>query len=262
MTVIATRRVATAQCRGLYNTSRFNEAEVRDLLANGAAQLFRGADLLSETGNARSYRVHVAGTAYFAKQVLLRGWHRLADRLWQPSVYGCYHAAGRLLAAGLRTPPPILAAIVAHEGQRQPVLVTDFCAEAEELDAFAQHHPELHRELIPELADLLAEFHHRGFYSRHLRSANLLVQLLHGQRLYWFIDLERMGSSRWWPRRAFRSTVSRACADLFPHLTPTDRQFLLTTCFDRALKRNLYTRPSQLEDFLARTRGEIARRQD
>lgn len=260
MSTLERQRLRTATWDALYNPHCFTAGELGELLANGAAGLFAGSAPLGESSHAHSFHLNLGGRAYFAKELKPGKWYqRWRDHWLHPRCFDNFWAAGRLLRANLATPLPVLA-VVLLPAWRQ-LLVTEFCENGVPLDHYVANAPlEVRRDLIIDLAELLAVFHERGFYSRHLRSGNILVQTVNEKRRYLFIDLDRLGSSRWTPGAVFVHTVTRACADFYDYLAPEERSCLLAACFDQALKRNFYEHPSEQEGFLDQAVREIRRR--
>ena len=261
MPPLEVQRQKTAAYDCLYNPQRCTPADLASWLPDNAASLWAQRELLAESSSAISYRVQVGGRRLFAKQLKPRSWyHRWSEILLSPPCFRQFWAAGRVMKAGILTPVPLLSAVL-RQGDGGQILVTEFCEQARGLDEFfAAAKGTMRGQALVEVADLISEFHRRGFYSRHLRSANILVQDHQGERRYWLIDLERLGSSRWLPQCAFTGTVSRGCAEFYEHLTPDERGFLLNTCFDFALKKNIYHRPSQESLFCRQARRQILRR--
>ena len=234
----------------LVNTDRFSAEEACHLLADGAAGLFADATEIFRSRNAISYQVTCGDTRFFAKEIThRRSYRNLIDRFTCPTSFKNFWAGANLLEADLPTPMPAIATLIRTDDGPRQFLVTDFCEDAVGLDAMVRQTSGAQRYLIlTEVADLLADFHHRGFYSRHLRSANILVRP--GKtRQYWFIDLDRMMNHRWLFYDVFASTVSRAAFEFYEDLTHEERHQFLSACFNAALKHNIYHRPSLEKGF-------------
>ena len=246
----------------LYNAARLNETEVGNLLADGAAKLFAGKEPVGKTRHAEGSRVSVAGRSCFAKEYTLTKWYK---RLWDQFVPNCqrnFSAGMRLLQAELPTATPLLAAALAGKGPRRQILVTDFCENTADLDEYIKKHSQSdrRRRIFAELAFLLSEFHCKGFYSQHLRAANILVAEENGSRSFCFIDLDRLGPNWFMPNAAFIGTVSRACFEFYEFLSPEEQQYLLRTCFDMALKQKIYRKHSQEQWFVNAVAFQIKKR--
>lgn len=256
MHVISHSRLRTADYRCLFNTSRFSSEEVADLLNDGAAKLFADAEHLADKRGRSSYRLSIGSRTFYARVHCPASWYeKVRDRLLMPACMRRFKAADRLLSSKLRTPPPILAAVIYRQQRQQQILVTDYCEEALGLDDYVeqQDHDDGYASFIHELADVLTDFHRCGFHSRYLRSGTILVQQQNDKRLFWFTDLEGLSCSRFLPRSCFVTTVARAVGQMYEHLPQKDRRFLLVTCFDYALKKNIYPKPSQQERFVEST---------
>ncbi len=265
MPAIAQLRLTERTFDCVYDPQRFSEPELRDLLADNGAKLFVNREPLAESRNAISHRVRVGGVDYFAKELKRPAWtRRLAERITGPLCFRHFCAAVRLLRAELPTPAPVLAAVLRDPAGAAPgrqVLVTDFCPAAEELDAFFRHaEGDVRHAVLIEVAELLSEFHRRGFASRHLRSANILVHCQAGGRHYWLIDLDRLGTSHVLPQRCYVRTFTRGCADLYEHLSQDERSALLSTAFDYGLKKNVFARPSQQRAFVRQALRQLRAR--
>lgn len=245
----------------IFNPHRFGRDEIRELLANDAAKLLETREPLGDTSHAHSYAISIDGQRYFAKEFTTRKWYYRPLDLLRPQSFRNFKAAGPLLKADLRTPTPALAAVLTQSRPARQILVTDYCEDATSLEQyFEDGNKEERREILAALADLLSNFHHKGFYSGHLRAGNLLMRGDGTERQYWFIDLDQMSSTRWCWRDAYARTVSRGCAEIYAHLGQDERNFLLKSCFDFALKKNIFSRPSQQERFVEKVIALIHKR--
>jgi hypothetical protein len=234
----------------LVNTDRFTPDEACQLLADGASRLFADATEIFRSRNAVSYRVTCGDTTYFAKEIThLRTYRQWVDRFACPTSFRTFWAGLKLIDADLPTPTPIIATQLRTDSGPRQFLVTDYCHQAVGLDVMVRQSRSADRfAILTDLANLLADFHRRGFYSRHLRSANILVQP-GPPRTFWFIDLDRMMGHRWLFYDVYASTVSRAAFEFYEDLTQAERHHLLAACFDAALKHNIYHRPSLQKSF-------------
>jgi hypothetical protein len=109
-------------------------------------------------------------------------------------------------------------------------------------------------------ADLLAEFFQKGFYSGHLRSANILVSKENQGYCFWLIDLDRLGSSRFLPGSFFVNTVSRASFEFYEHLSPEERKCWITCCFNAGVKYHILNRFLDENNFSNKVVAQIIKR--
>ena len=248
---------ANANC--IFDANCFSEEEMMVILENDAQLLFKHAELIFETHNAASYRVKINDTYYFAKRFKFSKSYKYFVNLFIPTCKSCFESAIELLKVGIHTPKPIAAAV--YGKKKHQVLITEFIDEAYGLDSYIENCDETLRPVIfEELAMELATFYRKGFYSRHLRSANIMVFKEDNKRIYTFIDLDKLGRNRLFGNRAYISTVSRACFEFFDCLNNQEKQLLLRKCFDAAMKQNIYYKPSQMDSFVNKVIAQIKKR--
>ncbi len=248
--------------RCIYNADRVTEAQVADMLADGAAALLQNKSLICETRTANSYAVEVGMARYFTKIYKPGKLYRRVLEVVKPVSHNTFDAGLRMLKADLPTPTPILAVLMDHNGKSTNILVTDYCDDAVGLDKWVQNAKKGKRiAIMDEVAHLLADFHSKGFQSNHLRSANILVAEPDDEgRVYWFIDLDSLSAHRIFTSSVFVQTVSRACFEFYEFLSPEERKYLMRACFSAALKQNIYKKPSDEEGFMAAAQSQISRR--
>lgn len=245
----------------MYNADRFSESEVMALLNSGASKLFSQKKQIYETENAISYRLEIDGNVYFGKELKINKWYRKIWNFFSPAYKNNFRAGIKISEAGLPTPHPLIAASLRVNGTRTQVLVTEFCDNAIGLDDFTNHYKDRERLVIMEkAADLLAEFFKKGFYSRHLRSANILVSEENGRYCFWFIDLDLLGSSRFLPGSAFINTVSRASFEFYEHLHPDERKYWIKSCFNAGVKYHILNRSSDENNFSNQVVAQVIKR--
>ncbi|RMD74113.1 MAG: hypothetical protein D6820_17400 [Lentisphaerae bacterium] len=254
----------TGGLKVLYNADHFQQDHLLELLGEDPLQLFSDAELICETGNARSYRLPLDDHHVFAKIYKPRKWHRNMINRIDPACFAAFKAGIRLYCADTPTPLPLFA-VAGHTPSSQgfcQILCTQFCNNTQTLDqAIREAKPALRNIIFSELAYLLAEFHGKGFYSNHLRSANILVrEKKDGSRAYWFIDLDRMKYVFGFNSHVFIRTVSRALFEFFDELPADQQQYLLQQCFNAGLKQNIFKRPSDIDGFLKRVQAQIRAR--
>lgn len=255
------RRHRTKAVAGIYNADQLTEAQVAELLAEDAALLFKDKELISETSNGRSFCVHAFDRDFFLKEFKPRKWYRRGWEFFFPACHNNFHAGVRLLRRQVPTPAPLISAVVQGRKRTRQLLVTEFCRDAVGLDeAMATYKNNRRARLSDEVAALLADFHCKGFYSRHLRSANILVREQGRGWDFWFVDLDRLGSNRLLNGNVFINTVSRASFEFFEQIKPDERQYLLRACFDAALKQNIFRKPSQQQWFVKQAVQQIGKR--
>jgi hypothetical protein len=245
----------------LFNAGRFSEPEIIDLLNLEASKLFAEKEQIYETDNAISYRVIKNEHVYFAKEFKIKKWYRqIWNRLF-PICQNNFKAGIRLMKAGLPTPTPLMAAVFTKGNQRKQILITDFCTAAIGLDGFTSHYKHQERlAVMDKVSDLLAEFFSKRFYSRHLRSANILITKENGRHCLWFIDLDLLGSSRFLPKSAFINTVSRASFEFYEHLTTDEKKYWLKSCFNAAIRHNICNDTNKESSFSDRVIAQIKKR--
>jgi len=258
---ISLSRLHTNKFNCLYNADRFSESEISGLLAAEASKLFAEKIQIYETDNAVSYNVKINDHLYFAKELKKQKWYREIWYNFFPACRNNFKAGINLLKAGIPTPEPLIAAVLQLNGQKQQILVTDFCADATGLNDLAAHFSGRQRiTIIDEIADLLAIFFKKGFYSRHLRAANILITETTKRYKFWFIDLDLLGSSRFRPKSAFINTISRASFEFFEHLTHDEREYWLETCFNAAVRHSIYTDQNMQKTFKEIAVNQIKKR--
>ncbi len=259
---ISVRRCRDKNYRCLYNADDITEVQVRELLADDGAALFADKKLITETSNGHSYRVSAGGRALFVKEYKPKKLHRRVMERFRPACYASFDAGVRMLKAELPTPCPVLAVVMTTGNLRRQLLVTHFCEKASGLDTLLVSSKNPRRTAImDQLAVLLADFHCKGFYSRHLRSANILINInTKGLLQFWFVDLDRMSRNHYMSSKVFIGTVSRACFEFYAEIKPDERQYLLRSCFDAALKQNIFRRPSQQRWFIENAISQVGKR--
>jgi len=232
-----------------------------DLLNSGASKLFSQKKQIYETENAISYRLRINGNDYFGKEFKINKWYR---RIWNrffPACKNNFRAGIKISEAGLPTPQPFIAASLRVNGARKQFLVTAFCDNAIGMDDFTGHYRDRERLAIMEkAADLLAEFFNKGFYSRHLRSANILVSEENGRYRFWLIDLDLLGSSRFLSGSAFVNTVSRASFEFYEHLQPDERRYWIKSCFNAGVKYHILSPSADENNFSTQVVAQIIKR--
>lgn len=245
----------------MYNAGWFSESEVKDLLNAGASKLFFQKKQIYETENAISYRLEIDGNVYFGKEFKINKWYRKIWNHFFPACQNNFKAGIKILKAGLPTPQPLIAASLRVNNARKQILVTAFCENAIGLDDFTNYYKEKERMAVMEkAADLLAEFFKKGFYSRHLKSANILVSTENGRYCFWLIDLDLLGSSRFLPGSAFINTVSRASFQFYEHLHPDERKYWITICFNAGVKYHILSPSFDENAFSNRVIAQIIKR--
>ena len=256
-----TGRIRQGGINCIFNEDRLTREQALELLSNDAKALFTDSKSIYETGNALSYQVNVQEFTFFAKEYKRRKlYKRILDRL-KPACHLSFLAGLELQKADVPTPTPILAATMQSTDGLRQLLVTEFCENAMGLDQWVKENENAKRAaVLDELACLLADFHDKGFYSRHLRSANIMVAENDGERIYWFIDLDRMSKSSLLNASNYVSTVSRACFEFNEFLSPEERKNLLIDCFNSGLRSGIFTKPSQESNFVKRTTNQMKKR--
>jgi len=245
----------------MYNADRFTESEVMTLLNDGALKLFSEKKQIYETENAVSYRLKINGNIYFGKEFKISRWYRKIWNCFFPACQNNFKAGIKITEAGLPTPQPLIAASLRINSLRKQILVTAFCDNAIGLDVFTTHYNEAERLAIMEkAADLLAEFFKKGFYSRHLRSANILVSMENGRHYFWLIDLDRLGSSRFLSGSAFVNMVSRASFEFYEHLYPEERRYWIKSCYCAGVKYYILNRSVDENHFSNQVVAQIMKR--
>ncbi len=245
----------------IYNADRFSESEVMDLLNAGASKLFSQKKQIYETENATSYRLKIDGKLYFGKEFKINKWYRRMWNCFFPACKNNFRAGIKILEAGLPTPQPFIAASLRINGARSQFLVTAFCDNAVGLDDFTSHYTGRERLVIMEkAAELLAEFFKKGFYSRHLRSANILLARENNQYHLWLIDLDLLGSSRFLPGSAFINTVSRASFEFYEHLHPDERKYWIQSCFNAGINGHILSSSCDENNFSNQVVAQIIKR--
>jgi hypothetical protein len=245
----------------MYNAERFSESEVMALLNSGASKLFSQKKQIYETENATSYRLRINGNDYFGKEFKINKWYRKIWNCFFPACQNNFRAGIKISEAELPTPQPLIAASLRVNSARKQILVTEFCDNAIGLDELASHYKDRERLAIMEkAADLLAEFFNKGFYSRHLRSANILVSKENGRYRFWLIDLDLLGSSRFLPGSAFINTVSRASFEFYEHLNSDEREYWIKSCFNAGVKYHILKRSSGENNFSNQVVAQIIKR--
>jgi hypothetical protein len=250
MAAISTASLTTPQFSCLYNREFFNEEEAADLLGDNAEKLFLHQQALTHANDYLSYKLTVAGTTYYAKEFKLNGsatgpLHSLRE----PAARACYRAAELLVTGGFRAPEPVMA-VVLDRGARQ-LLLNVFCAGAMPLDQGLQDEsPYVRREVLAEVSDLLSELLAKNFYAPALRAADILFEQTDHGRRYWLTDFGGLTVRRLRIRRLFAATVANVCTGVYDGLEAEERSFFFASCFDMALKKNIFTRPSQQGAFI------------
>ncbi len=252
MGAIASKHLSTRDYDCLYDSARLADDEVRQLLCSGLDGILGEAKQHHESPSLRAYRVQLYEGPCFLRRLSV---HRLGncmrETLLQPTCFRIFKNAVRLLNQHLPTPAPLLAAVLRGDDRREQILVTDFCPDAEPLDAVVRKARSESRDLIiPELARLLCDFHAAGFSCRNLQAHDILVETVDGKRRYWLTDVRQLRHRRLQSRQAYIRTVRDACRELYEHLPRQERRFLLVSCFDYALKRNIFSEPSQERHFV------------
>ncbi|MFO7560238.1 MAG: lipopolysaccharide kinase InaA family protein [Desulfobacterales bacterium] len=245
----------------IYNADRFSESEIMVLLSAGASKLFSQKKQIYETENATSYRLRIDGDFYFGKEFKIDRWYRRMWNCFFPACKNNFRAGVKILEAGLPTPHPYIAASLRENGSRNQILVTAFCDNAVGLDDLTNCYKEGERlAILEQVADLLAEVFKKGFYSRHLRSANILVSKKNGRYRFWLIDLDRMGSSRFLPRSAFIHMVSRASFEFYGHLHPDERKYWIQSCFKAGVNNHILSSSCDENNFSNQVVAQIIKR--
>ena len=245
----------------VFNEDRLTRKEVKALLADEAKTIFDDSELIYETGNARSFRINVDNYSYFTKEYKKRKLYKRLLDTFAPACNLSFSAGLKLLESSLPTPTPILAAALESESGIRQILVTEYCENAMGLDQWIKVNKGAKREAaLSEIACLLADFHSKGFYSRHLRSANILLSEYDGERVYWFIDLDRMCKSPFHTASNFISTVSRASFEFNEFLSPEERNLFLRSCFNSGLRHSIFRKPSQEKKFIKKALSQVKRR--
>ena len=253
------KQLNTTRLSCIYDKQTFASNLIKKLLADDAQRLFANAEQIYETSNATSYKVQIKNQTYFMKKLKIKKGRKALMNMLMPSCKSCFHAAYRLLDSGIHTPKALLAAIYGTEHHQ--VLITEYIEGASNLDEYIINASPAKRAIIlPELAKELARFYSKGFYSRHLRSANIMVFKDDSKRVYTFIDLEKMGSNKLSGTGTYISTISRACFEFYFHLSKEEQHHLLRLCFDAGIKYNIFHKPSQIDSFIKKTAKQIKKR--
>jgi len=256
---IVTFRNRTMNC--MYDADRFTELEVLDLLKDGASKLLSEKKQIYETENAVSYRLKIHGNVYFGKEFKISRWYRKIWNRFFPACQNNFKAGIKILEAGLPTPQPLIAASLRENDSQKQILVTAFCDNTIGLDGFAAHYNKGERLAVMEkAADLLAELFQKGFYSRHHRSANILVSMENGKPSFRLIDLDRLGSSRFLPGSAFVNMVSRASFEFYEHLCPEERKRWISRCYHAGVKYRILNPSLDENHFSSKVVAQIMKR--
>ncbi len=246
----------------VYNTNRFSEIQMRELLDQRLEPFFRDRQTIRDSGETLSFQSAVDGEPYFVKEFRRPAWYsRIRDSVGEPKCLRGFRTASRLLKAELPAPQPIFAVAFTDDDPRCQVLVAECCIDAVPLDRYLEKTTGIvRRAFVAELADLLTGFHAKGFHSHELEAAKILAREDAGTRKYWITGLHHLAGNRLNATRHFVRTVAVAGADLHDALVPEERNYLLAACFDYALKKNIYSRPSQQDKFTRSVISKIRKR--
>ncbi len=258
MTVCSTYKQNGNRC--LYNADFADHNTVSTLTDDGFVAVLEQAEQIYETRNAISYRTEIQGRDCFVKRYKPRKLYRRVQDHVYPACHWAYRAALRLTEADLPTPQPLLAAYFGSG--RGQVIVTDFCPDTQGLqEVMKTADAETRAKLSNEIADLLVKFHARGFYSRHLRSANILVRPANNGHDFWFIDLDRLAGHRWLGDfRVFVSTVSRASFEFCDDLPKAEQDQLFENYFQAAVNAGFLDQKSRKRFLQSAAQQTYARR--
>ncbi|MCJ8332248.1 MAG: hypothetical protein HRT89_14930 [Lentisphaeria bacterium] len=230
--------------KALYNVERLKADKLKEILADDLAGLFTHATEICETHNALSYKVDFDGETLFLKSYKPATKLRRSIREhFSPSCFDSFQAAFELEEKEIPTPTALLAVHIPEI--KKQILVTDFCQDTTSMDMAMGNDSAFDTVQIGALlAEHLVRFHMAGFYSRHLRSANIIISKAADK--LWFIDLDKMGHNWYLPKTStFTSTVSRAGFEFFFLLSDAAADAWLKQCFTSALEAGLFTKDSE-----------------
>lgn len=249
MTTISTAVLHTREYASLFNQRFFSAAEVADLVADDGRKLFLRSDPVADDGVVETVRVQIDGAGFTARRFRgeARGWRRwLGGR-----AYRRYRSSERLLRAEFNTAAPVIAVRLLQS--RDEVFVSENRDLGAPLAAyFCKLDPGARRECLAELAELLSGLQKKRLHLPGLRPTDILVQNGSGSgRSYWLGESGPLAAlGIWSPRRCFRRTVAELASGLGATLRGEERAFFFAACFDMALKRNIFSRPSQQDAFV------------
>lgn len=244
-----------------FNRAFFSSAEVQELLDADAEKLFVRPESLKISEEKRSYHLQIGGASYFAREFLLppvrEGWIGYWDT---PLVRQLYFACERLKKAQTPATEPVLAAI-SKKAPRQ-ILVTQYYQNNGTLtEKLKNTHDEERRGYIAVLAEFLSHLQERRLYIPDFSTDHLLVCPVSSKERNAF-RLSPRGPvliKYAFNRRFYARMIADACINLYSLLTPEERMFLFISCFDMALKRNIFSRPSQQTKFIHSVTKQVKR---
>ena len=247
------KRVTSSEFDCIYDGERLREMAVRTLLEHEAAKLFANSATLGTGPVGVLQRVEIGGESHFARCYGALPFYR--NGLLRPLVWKRFRLLQTLVGAGVPTPAPLLAAKI-RSGPFSQIFVGDYCAESTTLKrAMAVGDSQMRSALTQAYSQAIIQIYCCGFSSCGLRSTDFLVPS--DETRVWLACPSHI--YRPWVRtqQAFYNIIADSCAGFYEFLSTDERNLLFSLVFDRALKMNIFRRPSQRDAFVQTLIGRL-----
>jgi hypothetical protein len=250
---ILRKRVTSSDLDCIYDSNRVREHSVRVLLEGGGRRLFANSAVLSEGPLGVIRRVDIDAQPYFARCNSGLPWSRRG--LLRPMVWKRFRLVATLVSSGVPTLAPLFAAKL-NSGPYEQVYAGYFCAESEPLKrAVAMGDSQMRSALMQAYAQAIIQIYCCGFSSCGLRSTDFLVPS--EETRVWLARPSHIYRPLVRTRQAFYDIIAHSCAGFYELLSPDERNVLFALVFDRALKMNIFRRPSQRDTFVQALIGRL-----
>ena len=250
---ILRKRVSTDDFDCIYDSARLRSSVVRDLLRNGAETLFADSATLTEGPVGVIRRVFIDDEPGYAR--CYTGLPLRRRGLLRPMVWKRFMLLETLVEAGVPTLAPLLAAKM-NSGDFEQIYVGDLCADSVTLkQAVMRGDSQMRSALMQAYAQAIIQIYCCGFSSCGLRSTDFLVPT--DETRVWLARPKHVYRPPVRTRQAFYDIIAHSCAGFYNLLSPDERNVLFIHVFDRALKMNIFRRPSQRDVFVQSLIGRL-----
>jgi hypothetical protein len=240
------KRVTSSEFDCIYDGNRIKGMAIRSLLEEEAVALFADSANLGSGPVGVLQRVEHDGESYFARCYTSLPFYRAG--FFRALVWKRFIMLETLVEAGVPTPAPLFAAKM-KSGPFCQIYVGDYCAESTTLkQAMTQGDPQMRSALTQAYAQAIIQIYCCGFSSRGLRSTDFLVPTK--ETRVWLARPRHIYRPWVGTQRAFYDIIAHSCAGFYDLLTSDERNLLFSLVFDRALKMNIFRRPSQRDAFV------------
>jgi hypothetical protein len=247
------KRVTSSKYDCIYDGERLKDMAVRALLENAAEKLLAESVTVGEGPVGLLQQIEIDGESFFARCYSAQPFHR--NGFFRPFVWQRFVLLETLVAAGVPTPAPLLAAAMSQGPFRQ-IFVGDYCAESATLKhAVATGNAQMRSALMQAYAQAIIQIYCCGFSSRGLRSTDFLVPA--EETRVWLARPRHIYRPLVRTRQAFYEIIAHSCAGFYDLLSADERNLLFSLVFDRALKMNIFRRPSQRDAFIKTLIGRL-----